>query len=98
MIKKLTKELVKELADDIMINLNDKEIDKIISTDKKLLDMFEEIKKIDTKNVEQMHFPFDNVNTYLREDDDQQILEQKKVLDNAPAIDGDYIKIVKVVK
>lgn len=98
MANKMTKELINELAKDIMIKLTDEEIQQILETENTIVQRFEEVKKINTDNVEPLHYPFDVENSYLREDDDSSKISQEIILKNAPSTDGDYITITKVVK
>ncbi|KAF5275450.1 hypothetical protein FQR65_LT16668 [Abscondita terminalis] len=92
---KLTKELIKILAEDIMLEFTEEEIEEIISVEKNLISMFEEVKKISTEGVEEMHFPFEIENSYLREDEEVHELDGAKVLNNSPQSEDGYILINK---
>lgn len=96
--KKLSKEYIESLADDIMLNLTEQEVEEIQNTEESVRRKFMKVITIDTQNVEPMYYPFDNAHTYLREDDDMSVNKQEEVLANAPSVEGDYITVVKVVK
>ncbi|ATG97610.1 hypothetical protein [Mesoplasma lactucae] len=96
--KMLSDEYIQKLADDIMINLSQGDIDDIQQTEQSIREKFLKVLTINTDGVEAKYYPFDMAHTYLREDDDFHTLDHDKVLENAPTIDGDYVTIVKVVK
>jgi aspartyl-tRNA(Asn)/glutamyl-tRNA(Gln) amidotransferase subunit C len=91
-------ETVLELADDIMLELSESEIQVILATDKSLKEKFEKVTSINAQNVEPLFYPFENAHTFLREDEEINTVKQADVLANAPSTDGEYITIVKVVK
>ncbi|AXK50794.1 Asp-tRNA(Asn)/Glu-tRNA(Gln) amidotransferase subunit GatC [Spiroplasma alleghenense] len=96
--KIISPELIQELANDIMLKIDDKEAVEIFNTEQSLRKKFEKVVKINTDNVEPMYYPFEINEVGLREDEVMWTNDQKEVLKNAPSTEGDYITIVKVVK
>lgn len=97
-MKKLSPELFKELANDIMIEISDEEASFIYKTELKIINDFEKVKLINTENIEPMEYPYDIVNTYMREDDDIFEIEKEQAIKNFPETDGTYLIVNKVVK
>ncbi|QHX36365.1 Asp-tRNA(Asn)/Glu-tRNA(Gln) amidotransferase subunit GatC [Spiroplasma sp. BIUS-1] len=95
---KINLELLKELQDDVMLDLSEEELKNILKYENDILQKFEKVLSIDTEGVEELHYPFDLNKTYLREDEEISLLEKEDVLKNAPSVDGDFITITKVVK
>ncbi|AUF83806.1 glutamyl-tRNA amidotransferase [Mesoplasma syrphidae] len=98
MDKQINYKTVLELAEDIMLELSEAEIQVILATDKSLKTKFEKVTSVNTDNVEPLFYPFDKNHDFLREDDEPYNVDQAAVLANAPSADGEYITIVKVVK
>ena len=95
---KVTKELIKELADDIMIDLTEEEIDKVLSTEQNMMQEFLKVTTMNVEGVSPMHYPFDITNTYLREDEDSFKITKEDLMRNASSKNEDYVLIKKVVK
>ncbi|PPE04159.1 hypothetical protein [Williamsoniiplasma lucivorax] len=94
----LTEENIIELADDIMLELNEEEIEDIASTNDLMKQKFSKVFDIQTIGVSAMHYPLEQPHTFLREDEPARNIDQKFVLDNAPQVSGDFVVIEKVVK
>ncbi|AHI53520.1 glutamyl-tRNA(Gln) amidotransferase subunit C [Spiroplasma sabaudiense Ar-1343] len=97
-MKKISPNLVKELANDIMLDISDDEALDIYNTESSLKKKFAKVLKINTDNVEPMYYPFETNFIGMREDEVMSTNNQKEVLANAPSTEGDFITIVKVVK
>jgi aspartyl-tRNA(Asn)/glutamyl-tRNA(Gln) amidotransferase subunit C len=95
---KVTKELIKELAEDIMIEISDEQAEKVFQTENKIVDEFLKVTKINVEGVAPMHYPFDVINNYLRDDEDEITISKEELMINAPKKDKDYVLIKKVVK
>jgi aspartyl-tRNA(Asn)/glutamyl-tRNA(Gln) amidotransferase subunit C len=95
---KVTKELIKELANDIMIEITDEEADKIFKIENKIINDFTKLTHINVEGVDPMHYPVDVVNTYLRDDSDATTITKEAMMLNAPNKDKDYVLIKKAVK
>ena len=55
----ITKELVKRVAEQSMLNLTDSEIEKLIPQLKEILETFSQLDKVDTKNVKPSFHPIE---------------------------------------
>ncbi|QEH61361.1 glutamyl-tRNA(Gln) amidotransferase subunit C [Spiroplasma chinense] len=95
---KINKELVLELADDIMLELTDEEANEILKVENDILNKFEKVFSINTDNVQESYYCFDDFNTYLREDNDSRKITKEEMLRNAPKSEDGYVVIEKVVK
>ncbi|WP_339021100.1 Asp-tRNA(Asn)/Glu-tRNA(Gln) amidotransferase subunit GatC [Spiroplasma endosymbiont of Atherix ibis] len=95
---KINLELLEELQEDAMLTLSKDELENILKYENDLLKKFEKVLSIDTTNVEELHYPFDISQTYLREDNKVNVLSQSEILKNAPSTEGDFLTITKVVK
>ncbi|ATZ21371.1 Asp-tRNA(Asn)/Glu-tRNA(Gln) amidotransferase subunit GatC [Mesoplasma tabanidae] len=92
------KKYYEELAQDSMLKFTDNEINEIVAKQEDLKKEFEKVLKIDTSNVKPLFYPYDDIHTYLREDNETTVINQKVILSNAPTSDGDFVTIKKVVK
>ena len=98
-MKKITKELLLECAHNLMFDLTDEELDKLLidfDNIKKQLELIGEVEGID--DVEPMSFPYDVFNVLLREDIPSNPLDKKELLKNSKVVSNGQIKIPKVVK
>lgn len=95
---KITKEFVKVLADDIMLELTDHEANEILKTENDILSKFEKVFLINTDGVKESHHPFEFENSFLREDNEIRTISKTELLKNAPAQKDGYVIISKVVK
>ncbi|KAJ3625348.1 hypothetical protein Zmor_004315 [Zophobas morio] len=95
---KVTKELIKELAEDIMLEISDEEAEKVYQTEEKIRNEFLKVTNMNVDGIDPMHYPFDVVNTHLREDENPVTITKEQMMINAPSKDKDYVLIKKVVK
>ena len=95
---RITKEDLRLLANDIMLDLKDEELTKLSKEFDVILQQMDLVQKIDTTNVHSMHFPFELTVDYLREDEEVIVSSQTEILAAAPKTMNDYIVINKVVK
>ncbi|QVK01790.1 Asp-tRNA(Asn)/Glu-tRNA(Gln) amidotransferase subunit GatC [Mycoplasma mycoides] len=98
MSNRFNKEFWKELAHDFMFELNDEELENLMSVEDKLFDDFKKITSIDTTGVEPTFYTVNQIHSYLRDDEPIQTNCQKEILENAPTKHDDYITIARVVK
>lgn len=70
---RITKEDLRLLANDIMLDLKDEELTKLSKEFDVILQQMDLVQKIDTRNVHSMHFQFELTVDYLREDDEIEI-------------------------
>jgi len=97
-MEKYSKEYFKSLANQMMFDLNDKEIEELQEEFEDLLVQMEVLNKIDTDGVEPMVYPFEEPTFYLREDVVTHVSDVKDILANAPKVLDDQIIVPKVVK
>ena len=95
---RLSKEHIKKLANPLMFDLDDKEIEDILSEFTMLTQQMNDLKKIDTSDVVPMVYPYDLETSYLREDDEIHHLSVQDVLMNAPQTEDDYFVVPKVIE
>ncbi len=94
----MEKEEIKLLANKLMFDVSDKEALDIASdfdTLEKMLSFFDEI---DTSDVEEMIYPFENETNYFREDEVTNVLSQKDTLANAPKQISGHVVVPRVLK
>lgn len=97
-MEKYSKEYFRHLANQIMFDLSDSEIEELQEDFKTLTKQMELLDKIDTTHVEEMIYPFDDDTTYLREDVVTHEISQDDALLNAPLVKDKMIVVPKVVK
>lgn len=96
MKEKLTKEEVLHVADLARIEVTEKEIENYQVKLKKLLDDIEKINDVVGYDDEIMVAPWDDITT-LREDTPGDMLDPKRVVENAPRYTGNYIAVPVVI-
>lgn len=94
----MNKETIKELANDIMFDVNDDEIKDIEDEFIKLDKMLELFDSIDTNGIEEMVYPFENPTTFLRDDDSSDTISQKDAMANVAKTKQGHVVVPKVVK
>lgn len=97
-MEKYSKEYFKQLANQIMFDLSDDEIVDLQADFKTLLKQMELLEKIDTENVKEMVYPFEEETSYLRDDVVTNQITQEEALCNAPQKQSGQIVVPKVVK
>ena len=86
-----------KLADLANLKLSEEEIDSYISDLNKILDLFSEIKDVDTKGVEPLANVLDEFSK-LREDIPEASIDRDVALENAPDTDGVYFQVPATIK
>ena len=97
-MKKITKELVKDLADKLLIGLNDEETELVLKEFESIdnnLDLVNQIEGIE--KAEAMTHCLDDFAYSLREDIVEESIPVKELLKNSDRVDGDEIEVPKVV-
>lgn len=97
-MEKYSKEYFKSLANQIMFDLSDEELEELQEEFKDLIKQMELLNKIDTDGVEPMVYPFEEATVYLREDVVTNVISKEDALANAPKALNDQIIVPKVVK
>ena len=96
---KFTKEIVDDLADKLLIGLNNEEIAMVLKEFETIdanLDLVNKIEGIE--DVEPMTFPYVIYHASLREDEAKDCLTNEEVLANAKETKANQVKVPKVVK
>ena len=94
----INKEILKTAASKLMLDLSDSQCDKLLvefSKFQKQLDYISEIPNVD--DAEPMVFPFDVVNSYLREDVVEEPLTQEEALKNSSDVENGQVRLPRVV-
>ena len=94
----MEKEDIKLFASKLMMNLNDEEVDDIQQEFVKLDKMLSFFDEIDTTNVEEMIYPFEDETSFIRDDEPTHVLSQEDALKNADKVISGHIVVPKVVK
>lgn len=89
-------QLVLRLEKLARLRLSEEEREVIQGDLGKILEMVDKLKEIDTENVEPLTYINDDVNV-LREDAVKNQVSREDALKNAPAEDGTYFKVPKVI-
>ena len=98
-MKKVTKEVLQESANRIMIRLTDEELNHLLSDFDNIISQMELIGKIPgVDDVEPMVFPFEVSCDALREDKVEKPLPREEVLKNSHDVVDGQIRLPKVVK
>lgn len=98
-MKKVTKEVLQESANRLMINLNDDELETLLSDFDIIISQMKLISDIPgVDDVEPMTFPFEITDDYLRDDIAETPLDRNETLKNAHDIVDGQIRLPKVVK
>ena len=90
------KKLVQSLADMLMIGISDEELEAIVE-DQSFYDLLIFMQNIDTEKVPMMHLPFEEETSYLRNDDEEYVLERDLIMKNAPKHNDEFIEVVQVI-
>ena len=94
----MDKEKAKELAADLMFNINDDEASDIIKEFESLDKMISFFDSINTDNVEEMVYPIDIETSFLRKDEENHKISQDEALSNVKKTKQGHILVPKVVK
>lgn len=98
-MKKVTKEVLQESANRIMIRLTDEELNNLLSDFDNIISQMKLIGDIPgVDDVEPMVFPFDVTSDFLREDEVEKPLPREDALKNTHDVVDGQIRLPKVVK
>lgn len=97
-MEKFEKEMLRKLANDVMFDLNDREISELQEEFEVYMRQMDLLNRIDTENVEEMVYPFDAPTTFIRDDEHESVLSVQDALANAPKVAANHIVVPKVVK
>lgn len=97
-MEKFSKEMLSELARQVMIDLNDEELSELQEEFETYLKQMDLLNRIDTEGVEEMVYPFETPTVYIRNDEDVHTISQEMALKNAPKASAGHVLVPKVVK
>ncbi|MCF8267781.1 MAG: Asp-tRNA(Asn)/Glu-tRNA(Gln) amidotransferase subunit GatC [Ignavibacteriales bacterium] len=93
----VTPEDVIKIASLAKLKIDESEISQYTSELNKILDYMKTLDEIDTSSVKPLLNPLEGINAF-REDKKKESLPREEALKNAPATDGEYFLVPKVVK
>ncbi|MDH6366424.1 MULTISPECIES: Asp-tRNA(Asn)/Glu-tRNA(Gln) amidotransferase subunit GatC [unclassified Breznakia] len=88
----------RKLANQIMIDLSDDEIEVLQKEFEVTLRKMDLLDKINTDDVKEMVYPFELETHFLRKDEVENVISQQEALENAPEVKDGQILVPKVVK
>ena len=88
----------KKLAHQLMFDLSDDEAKDIMNEFETLTEQLKLLEKIDTANVEEMVYPFEEPTSFLRDDVVSNNISQKEALSNVSNVKQGHVVVPKVVK
>lgn len=94
----MNKEKIKELALDIMFDVTDEEAQDIENEFVTLDKMLEFFDSINTDDVEEMIYPFDDATAFIREDKESNTISQDDAMKNVAKSKQGHVVVPKVVK
>lgn len=97
-MEKITKEVLKKAANNLMFDMTDEEYETLLNEFEVIIKQMEIISSIEgVDEVEPMTFPFEVATDYLREDVPSKPLERDVALKNAKDVVDGQIRLPKVV-
>lgn len=97
-MEKFNKEMLKKLANQVMLDLSDQEYEELALEFETYLKQLDLLEKVNTDDVEEMVYPFEAPTQFIRNDEDVHVIDQKDALRNVPKVHGSYVAVPKVVK
>ena len=99
MEKTISIERLKKLALALKFDMDEDHYVKLQKDFETLLQQMDFINQnINTDGVENMDFPFEVINTYLRDDEVIEEYPREEILKNAKEVEANQIKVLKVVE
>jgi aspartyl-tRNA(Asn)/glutamyl-tRNA(Gln) amidotransferase subunit C len=93
---KINKEVITKLSSLSKLKFNEQETELISEDLSKMVNFINQLKEIDTDNVEPLIHMNEEINNW-REDNLGEVLDQEKALSNSPIKDSTYFKLPKVL-
>jgi aspartyl-tRNA(Asn)/glutamyl-tRNA(Gln) amidotransferase subunit C len=94
---KIDQKTVKNIAHLARLELSEQEEVKMVEDLSKILNWMDQLKELDTTNVEPLTHMSEEVNVF-REDVGKNELSREKGLKNAPSQNGEYFQVPKVIE
>ena len=92
----INKEVITKLSSLSKLKFNEQETELISEDLSKMVNFINQLKEIDTDNVEPLIHINEEINNW-REDNLGEVLDQEKALSNSPIKDSTYFKLPKVL-
>lgn len=93
----LNRETTQKLAELAKLEFNDQELDAIQKDLQQMIGFIEKLNELDTSNVEPLTH-IGSEDNLLREDEVKGSVDNSTALKNAPAAEGDFFTVPKVIK
>ena len=90
-------EMLKKIGLKTMFNISDEEMPELIEEYDIFLNHVAVLEKIDTEGKEPLAYPYEIETSFLREDEQVDVISCEDVLKNAKSVQDDQIKVPKVV-
>lgn len=97
-MEKFSKEMLKKLANQVMFDLSDQECEELQEEFVTYLQQLDLLNKIDTENVEEMIYPFEQATSFIRDDEHTYTISQADAMKNVHQSSENYVVVPKVVK
>ena len=94
---KIDKKTVEKMAHLARLELSEQEEGKMVEDLSKILNWMDQLKELDTSNVQPLTHMSEEVNVF-REDVVKNELAREKGLKNAPSQNGEYFQVPKVIE
>lgn len=93
----IDKKTVEKMAHLARLELSEQESEKMVEDLSKILNWMDQLKELDTTNVQPLTHMSEEVNVF-REDIAKNELSREKGLKNAPSQNGEYFQVPKVIE
>ena len=93
----VTPEEVKRIAELARLAVDEKEIADYVHDMNRILDYMDKLNELDTADIEPLSHPLEGSNVF-REDVEKPSLKSDDVMKNAPATDGEFFLVPKVIQ
>lgn len=97
-MENMDQEYFKKLANQLMFDLSEQEIEELQKEFKILQEQISLLEKINTEDVEEMVYPFEAETTFLREDVVDHVVSRDEALCNVSSVMAGHVHVPKVVK
>jgi aspartyl-tRNA(Asn)/glutamyl-tRNA(Gln) amidotransferase subunit C len=95
---KLTKDTIKNLVKLSRIDCSEEEQAKLLEDLQKILNMFEQLKEVDTENIPPCNQVLEGMANVMRDDIIGKVMPREVFLANAPSQIGGMIRVPPVIK
>lgn len=90
-------EKLKQLALKTMFTLSEEEMSDMVKEYEIFMHHVEALESIDTEGVAPLCFPYEQITTFLREDEPTDVVAVEELLSNGPDVVENQIRVPKVV-